>query len=110
MTGDSSADGGPVGYEGTGGAAGRPPESPRARFVAALAVRRNAAAGLVVGVAVAAAVYWVFVVEPAETLYSPVLYVLLSVTVALATAAVVAFALTLLQAALLWRRLDDVER
>lgn len=84
-------------------------QSPRARFVAALRVRRNVAAGLAVGVAVAVAVYWVFVGQPARTAYRPVLYVPLSLTVALATGAVVAFALTVVQAVVVWRRLDEGE-
>lgn len=105
MSGDSAAE------EGAGGQADAPvrSESPRARFVAALAVRRNAAVGLVAGTAVAATVFWVFVLDPPETRFSPVLYLLLAFTVALATAALVALALTLVRAVRLWYDLEDAE-
>lgn len=111
VTGDSPGSDGRGGADGTTGSweGALGPSGPRARFVAALAVRRNAAAGLAAGVAVAAAVYWVFVATPSETRFSPLLYAVLSLTVALATATVVALALTLVRAVRLWRRLEDVE-
>ncbi|MFB6140989.1 MAG: hypothetical protein ABEJ26_11210 [Halosimplex sp.] len=79
-------------------------ESGRAAFVAALRVRRNAKWGIAVGVALAAAAFVLFVVFPGVR-RSPLLYVGLGFVLAMSTAGLVAFLLTLGRAVRLSRRL-----
>uniref|UniRef100_UPI00373AE4B6 DUF7536 family protein n=1 Tax=Halococcus sediminicola TaxID=1264579 RepID=UPI00373AE4B6 len=94
---------------GFGGAGSSPPVSsnaperpPTARFVAALSVARNAKIGLASGVAVALLAYLYRVLEllgpSADTRGSPLLFLLLALTLALAVAALVALGLTLVSA------------
>jgi hypothetical protein len=79
-----------------------PERPPTAAFMAALSVARNAKIGLATGVAFAilAYVYRVFELlgPTADTRGSPLLFLLLALTLALATAALVAVVLTLVSA------------
>ncbi|MFC7140945.1 hypothetical protein ACFQMA_14060 [Halosimplex aquaticum] len=80
------------------------PESGRAAFLAALRVRRNAKWGLAVGVAVALGAFFLFVVL-LDARDSPLWYVALGFTLAMSTAGLVAFLLTLGRAVRLSREL-----
>lgn len=91
-TGDQPA--APAGEESSG----------RAAFVAALRVRRNAKWGLAAGLALTAAVFVLFVLVPGSQ-RSPALYVGLGFVLALSTAGLVAFLLTLGRAVRLSRQL-----
>lgn len=91
----------------------QPPERPpRARFVAALSVRRNATVGFGIGAALAVAVYAFFVVVPLAVPsvptrgLSPVLYLLLAFVVAVTTGLLVTTLLTVASAIRLSRDLD----
>lgn len=79
-----------------------PERPPTAQFITALSVPRNAKIGLASGVALAllAYVYRVFEVlgPAADTRGSPLLFLVLAVTLAFATAALVATVLTLVSA------------
>ncbi|WP_436908346.1 DUF7536 family protein [Halosimplex marinum] len=76
----------------------------RAAFVAALRVRRNARWGLAAGLALALAAFVLFVALPGSR-RSPLLYVGLGFVLAMSTAGLVAFLLTLGRAVRLSRRL-----
>jgi len=77
-----------------------PERPPTMRFLDALAVKRNALVGLVVGVGFAAAVYAFFVLLPAVSASipartgSPLLFLMLAFVIATSTALLVAAALT----------------
>lgn len=79
-----------------------PERSPTTQFMAALSVARNAKIGLAVGVGFAILVYAYRVFEllgpTTDTRGSPLLFLTLAVTLALATAALVALILTLVSA------------
>jgi lipopolysaccharide export LptBFGC system permease protein LptF len=79
-----------------------PERPPTAQFMAALSVTRNAKIGLATGVAFAllAYVYRVFELggPAADTRGSPLLFLVLAVTLAFATAALVTVVLTLVSA------------
>lgn len=81
-----------------------PDASGRQAFVRALRVRRNAKWGLAAGVAFAALVFAFFVAVPG-TYRSPLWYVALAFVLALSTAGLVAFLLTLGRAYRLSREL-----
>ena len=83
--------------------AGDRPESGRAAFVSALRVRRNTKWGVAVGLAVTVAVFVLFVVPGAQR--SPAWYVALGFVLAMSTAGLVAFLLTLVRAVRLSRAL-----
>lgn len=76
-----------------------PPEDPSlVALLIALHVRRNAAIGLVVGIALAALAYWyrIAVVSPAPGVESsPLLFGVLAVTLAVSAAAFVTVGLTI---------------
>lgn len=86
--------------------------SPTANFLAALNVRRNAALGLLAGLALAIAVYAYFVAIPVlvpavpARERSPLLYLLLAFVVAVTAAMLVATALTGVSAVRLSRKLE----
>ena len=82
----------------------RPTARPTAAFMQALRVQRNAAVGLVVGLAFTLAVFVFFVVVPGTT-RSPLYYVGLAAVLALSVAGLVAFCLTLGRAVRLSRQL-----
>lgn len=84
--------------------AGSDEPSGRAAFVAALRVRRNAKWGLAVGLALTVAVFVLFVLVPGSR-RPPALYVALGFVLALSTAGLVAFLLTLGRAVRLSRQL-----
>jgi len=103
MAGDRpDADGGPAPDEGRPHAGET--QSGRAAFVSALRVRRNTKWGVVVGLAFTAAVFVFFVVIPGAT-RSTLWYVALAFVLALSTAGLVAFVLTLVRAVRLSRQL-----
>lgn len=79
-------------------------ESGKAAFVAALRVRRNAKLGLAAGLTLALAAFVLFVALPGSR-RSPALYVGLGFVLALSTAGLVAFLLTLGRAIRLARQL-----
>lgn len=79
-------------------------ESGRSAFVEALRVRRNALWGVGVGLAFTVAVFVFFVVVPGAQ-RSTLWYVALAFVLALSTAGLVAFALTLARAVRLSRQL-----
>ncbi|WP_436930104.1 DUF7536 family protein [Halosimplex halobium] len=79
-------------------------DSGKAAFVAALRVRRNAKVGLAAGLALALAAFVLFVALPGSR-RSPALYVGLGFVLAMSTAGLVAFLLTLGRAVRLSRRL-----
>ncbi|ELZ28827.1 hypothetical protein C475_04296 [Halosimplex carlsbadense 2-9-1] len=79
-------------------------ESGRAAFVAALRVRRNATVGLAAGLVLALGAFVLFVLLPGSQ-RSPALYVGLAFVLAMSTAGLVAFLLTLGRAVRLSRRL-----
>ena len=80
------------------------PESGRAAFVSALRVRRNTKWGVAVGLAFTVAVFVFFVVVPGAQ-RSPAWYVALGFVLAMSTAGLVAFLLTLVRAVRLSRAL-----
>jgi len=88
--------------------AGNEPERPpRGRLLEALSVRRNAAIGLAVGVALALAMYAVRVLElfgPAPDQGSPALFLALAVVLAASAGALVATALSVIAAVRLARQ------
>ncbi len=79
-----------------------PERPPTAQFIAVLSVARNAKIGLVSGVALTILTYLYRVFEvlgpAADTRGSPLLFFVLAVTLALATAALVTVLLTLISA------------
>lgn len=84
--------------------AGEQDASGRAAFVRALRVRRNATWGVAVGTAFTAAVFALFVVLPGAV-RSPLWFLALAFVLALSTAGLVAFLLTLVRAYRLSREL-----
>ncbi|WP_459193442.1 DUF7536 family protein [Halosimplex sp. J119] len=95
----------PDGESTPGGRDAEPPESGRAAFVAALRVRRNAKWGLAVGVALALAAFVVRLVVLPDSRLFPLWYVALGFVLAMSTAGLVAFLLTLGRAVRLSREL-----
>ena len=89
MSDDQPGDAGTVAVDGPDGAPRDATQDGPGSLLEALGLARNLRVGLAVGVAVAATVFLVFVVLPAETVRSPWYYGALAVVLATATGGLV---------------------